>query len=375
MIRIRCFGPGELNQKGLGTAQYCCLCQWFIMWLLGKVRRKMVRELVAPTKIPAVLPASCAADPTIQEALIGDCPNALESKAQLALNLVENELHDIMRSTCSKEPMGGRANGPVFRWKPALGRVGSHQPKLSPVSVAWSVVASALKKMLSHWQVQQSGQGHRATVIKARATILTGSWKHLGVGTGAKAFRWWIRNLDHQVLYSLHAIAQLSRIVSKIAEAAKEYDLNWLREGPAAGLGRQHHMSRVAGGWIPSRVAMVKVVDDARGADPEQSWQQDLEDLPEEYVVQQANITSTVAFPLDKQQTVDLEADRKQLMCNINRCGLRKWGSSPLLSHSPRSRTPVPPSLRKLDLGGTSCIPARCCAVAIVSCSCSSRSS
>ena len=122
--------------------------------------------------------------------------------------------------------------------------------------------------MLSHWQVQQSGQGHLATVIKATATIFTGSWKHLGMGTGAKAFRW-----------SLHAIAQLSRIVSKIAEAAKENDarqstrrwLNWLREGPAAGLGRQHHMSRVAGGWIPSRVAMVKVVDDAWGADPEQS--------------------------------------------------------------------------------------------------------
>ena len=73
------------------------------------------------------------------------------------------------------------------------------------------------------------------------------------------------------MLYSLHAIAQLNRIVSKIAEAAKEYDarqsarrwLNWLREGHAAGLGRQHHMSRVAGGWIPSRVARVKVVDDA----------------------------------------------------------------------------------------------------------------
>ena len=41
----------------------------------------MVRELVAPTKFPAVLPASCAADPTNQEALIADCPNALESRS------------------------------------------------------------------------------------------------------------------------------------------------------------------------------------------------------------------------------------------------------------------------------------------------------
>ena len=80
-------------------------------------------------------------------------------------------------------------------------------------------------------------------------------------------------------------------------------------EGPAAGLGRQHQMSRVAGGWIPSRVAAVKAVDGARSADPEHSWQQDLEDPSEEYVVQQANSANTVAVPLDKQQTVDLEAD------------------------------------------------------------------
>ena len=287
------------------------------LWLMGKVRRKLVRQLVAPTKIPAVLPSGCAADPTTQQALFDDCSNDLESKARLALNLVETELHDIMRFEHSKEPRGGRADGPVFKWKPALGRVGSQQLRISPVSVAWGVVASALKRMLVHWHVQQSGQGHLATVIKARATILSGSWKHLGEGTGARAFRWWIRNLDHRVLYSIHAVAQLSRTIGKIAEDARKYDarqstrrwLSWLREGPAAGLGRQHQMSRVAGGWIPSRAAAVKAGDGALSADPEHSWQQDLEDLSEEFVVQQANSANSVAVPLDKQQTVDLEAD------------------------------------------------------------------
>ena len=81
------------------------------LWLMGKVRRKMVRQLVAPTKIPAVLPSSCAADPTTQQALIADCSKDLESKARLALNLVETELHNIMRSERSKEPRGGRAVG------------------------------------------------------------------------------------------------------------------------------------------------------------------------------------------------------------------------------------------------------------------------
>ena len=96
----------------------------------------MVRQLVAPTKIPAVLPSTCAVDPTTQQTLIADCPKDLESKARLALNLVETELFDIMRSERSKEPRGGRAVGPVFKWRPALGRVGSHQLRISPVSVA-----------------------------------------------------------------------------------------------------------------------------------------------------------------------------------------------------------------------------------------------
>ena len=58
----------------------------------------------------------------------------------------------------------------------------------------------------------------------------------------------------------------------------------------------------------------------------------------------------------------------KQSVCNINRCGLRKWGSSLLLSHLPRSRTPG-----SWTWVGQVAPPARCCVVAIVSCSCSSR--
>ena len=120
-------------------------------------------------------------------------------------------------------------------------------------------------------------------------------------------------------------------------------------------------MSRVAGGWIPSRVAAVKAVDGARSADPEHSWRQDLEDLSEEYVVQQANSANTVAVPLDKQQTVDLEAD--------------EWGSiwqALKVQYQPvwaqgngRSRMLAPLLLRKLVLGGS--------VVATVFCSCSSR--
>ena len=192
----------------------------------------------------------------------------------------------------------------------------------------WSKVQNvesllSARKLLEEADIPQkcfellSGQGHLATVIKARATILCGSWKHLGEGTGARAFRWWIRNLDHRVLYSIHAVAQLNSTVSKIAEAARLYDakqstrswLTWLHEGPAAGLGRQHQMSRVAGGWIPSRAAVVKGTDEARNDDPEHSWQNDLEDPSEEYVVHQANSADAVEVPLDKQQTVDLEAD------------------------------------------------------------------
>eukprot|EP00973_Karenia_brevis_P089683 12398959-Karenia_brevis.AAC.1 len=57
-------------------------------------------------------------------------------------------------------------------------------------------------------------------------------------------------------------LARLRSTAFLIAQRATEYDMNasrrswltWLQEGPAQGLARQHRMSRVAGGWIPSPV-------------------------------------------------------------------------------------------------------------------------
>eukprot|EP00973_Karenia_brevis_P036981 5097739-Karenia_brevis.AAC.1 len=65
--------------------------------------------------------------------------------------------------------------------------------------------------------------------------------------------------LDDRVL-----VAHLRRTAEAIAGRAAKYDeskarrawLTWIRDGPAKSLGRQHRLSRVSTGWIPSGVGV-----------------------------------------------------------------------------------------------------------------------
>ena len=60
-------------------------------------------------------------------------------------------------------------------------------------------------------------------------------------------------------------VAELQAVAAGVAKRAASYDErraaadwhSWLREGPGQGLGRQHRISRVATGWVPTPVEMV----------------------------------------------------------------------------------------------------------------------
>ena len=54
-----------------------------------------------------------------------------------------------------------------------------------------------------------------------------------------------------------HALRQIAaktadRLEEEASRRAHLKLVKWMQEGPAAGLGRQHKMSRVATGWIPN---------------------------------------------------------------------------------------------------------------------------
>eukprot|EP00973_Karenia_brevis_P086513 11998076-Karenia_brevis.AAC.1 len=96
-----------------------------------------------------------------------------------------------------------------------------------------------------------------------------------------------------------------------IAKRAAKHDdhkahaawMSWIREGPAQGLRRQHRMSRVAHGWIPSAVGKVADVKpmDTEIVDPQDSIIED----------EHGKIGNGILeAPLSSQDVLDIEADK-----------------------------------------------------------------
>lgn len=52
-----------------------------------------------------------------------------------------------------------------------------------------------------------------------------------------------------------NAEKEAEKLETEAATRAQANYTNWLKEGPGQGIGRQHKMSRVAGGWIPNRTS------------------------------------------------------------------------------------------------------------------------
>ena len=120
----------------------------------------------------------------------------------------------------------------------------------------------------------------------------------------------WVAGLYGRVIVILNKY----RTAKSVAEAAHLHDTNtakvswatWLQEGPAKGLGRQHMMSRVASGWIPSRECKASdPIFDSRDDDEQLHIINDVEGVTEEDVEAASQLTWV---PLNSQQAVDVAA-------------------------------------------------------------------
>ena len=129
-------------------------------------------------------------------------------------------------------------------------------------------------------------------------------------------------------LFDRAQVARLRVTAMLISKKAQQYDErasivareSWLHEGPAKGLSKQHRLTRVAGGWIPTGIkhdvmTSADLADDQARATAEQgepddensAWRDDPGDLLEEDDV--GVIVGDVA-PMSSQAQVDSEATR-----------------------------------------------------------------
>ena len=252
----------------------------------------MVNSLRKPAAFTAVLAAGCAPlGPDYSDVV---AVHGMHSATTDNLNLgyttwiarVENELADVCSLDGHERSLAvGRAMGPQFVLQPALGPVGSDSTRVRPVTAAWQVLAAwlgQLQQALCAQQVLRSRTPHEqnrpwtrcrpeCTVARIRLRLMRTDWTHLGNSLEASEFNQWLTGIVDHLLCNLPYVVSTRLATAKRARSLATHDLaerrkswiSWLHGGPSAGLGRQHRMTRIALGWIPSPVAAV--VDD----DPE----------------------------------------------------------------------------------------------------------
>ena len=305
---------GVARVKDFGMQPHCPVR----LFLKAGPRAINVRCLKAPAKIAAVLPSGCAGPPTDYSAVVrfgqGETATSelLNQSCEHWLGSIEQELTDVMGlDEHQKRRASGRAAGPRFIFKPALGPPGSSLAKVSPSTEAWRMAAAWLRRI----QQGYTGTGGLGGVLdhgamRARYNLCAADWKALDGDDRSVEFRQWHRAISFR---DLSNGGQVQQLLCHAHEKALEHDRkdqraallswrNWLVEGPASGLKRQHRVSRTAAGWTPSLVATPQ-----RAADSPVDG--DDEENEEELLLCTAQ-DEQLEVPCDAQQTA--EASKEQ---------------------------------------------------------------
>ena len=166
------------------------------------------------------------------------------------------------------------------------------------------------------WRIRASVEARLAQVAnRARFRLRSTSWVDLGDSAEALFLQSWISTVNAAMLSDRTCVAHMRFLACKTADRLATADRrqaaaswrSWLQEGPCAGLARQHRMTRIATGWIPSTVASpcpeaAESVDgnDVIGSLADEADEPELADV----------LNECVEVPLDCQQTVAFEADK-----------------------------------------------------------------
>jgi hypothetical protein len=167
-----------------------------------------------------------------------------EAEAQLSLIC--------SHTPCEARTHAGRARGPRFVWRNACGDVTSRTLESRPIQLAWRLVTGWLRDTASATSPWRRSHGKRCLLRHHHA---------LPADEESEKLLKWLRLLDPAGLEQPSlvkglldtATAQVVRLDAIVRRQRADSWISWLTSGPGNGLRNQHRMSRVAGGWAPSR--------------------------------------------------------------------------------------------------------------------------
>ena len=214
----------------------------------------MVRMLQAPTSLPAILPHGPMEEETVMLDPVEQSGKPIDERYAELANRTTAKLGKLI----GKDLDGSRSSNewadvPKFVWRNAADPKATDEARSSPVSRAWKRSLSWLRKV----QAASTSTARDAAVWKLlhyRHDLLV---HEPLLQEDAAAFRAWNGLITRQMLRSSSWVRALTEVAMKAADlaehkaavAATQRFAEWIQEGPAAGLRRQHLFARTATGW------------------------------------------------------------------------------------------------------------------------------
>ena len=195
----------------------------------------------------------------------------LNARFAKCITMVEEQIAEIMGlHGVEKERFCVRASGTQVVMKNTLSKVSSGGRKLSAVTIAWKNIFL----WLTNLAVACSPRAKACHLLAAERVLRHSCWDHLGSSRHAQAVKSWCSGITDWHLRDRESLNWLRATAGLVASKTASYDKrqaevawsNWVLEGPARSLGRHHRMTKVAGGWIPSKVAPTAVDETERSS-------------------------------------------------------------------------------------------------------------
>ena len=296
-------------------------------------RKLVVRSLAAPQRVPASLPQGCLTKE--QEELAREVAGVTgreEGHGQLQWEERVARWFEAVEEICAgimgkegrdKARMHGRTQGPRLVWKSALGPPGDQALQSTKVSRSWGEIfgwCCTIKSACVHKEaIDRRHPLARAAGVARRRILAARKWSW-GDGEALESLHGFVdafRSID--VWEDGGAVAALAgwaeseseKAARKASEdAAKKYR-QWLQEGPAGGLSRQHAVSKNKGQWVPSKMTKDRMAQEEGITQAVKSWEGVEEGGGLERIVTTVQVREEgMEVPANIQQEVDMEAQR-----------------------------------------------------------------
>ena len=265
-----------------------------------------VRQPKPVEPLPAILPYGPLTLRSTNATLVHD-EQSLDEYGSQVLRAIETELYELLAHQCMPGELS-RAEGPALVWRQLQHQSTPEHGRGNPLVHGWATVVCWLRTAITSTSLSRRQSAKWRLLYVDPGGVSRDPPSHKELQQAVLTFRAWRDRLhwlpldDAAILKQLYvqALGFAKATAEQASRLAARAFAQWLQDGPAAGLKRQHQMSRTAVGWIPAAIGEVEA--------DEHGFEAGDEDSPE--VAAAARQVRSLQAPLSMQQAAEAERVR-----------------------------------------------------------------